>query len=766
MKKLQNKKGKALVLFFIWAMVWTLMPGGFARPKEAEAAITTLYITEAVGGSSTNVDITADQSGTGWSWDAESGTLTLSGFDGERIEAEGDLTVVLSGSNTITLPDTQEGYDAYGIKSGTNLTIQDDANNAEDIVDKLAITQTAFSAESLTTSCHYYGLYASNRVNITGGNVSIDIRESSDSNNTSRTMQVTGVYATTAGRTTVSNSGRLDINIEGQHIQGQGVFGTLYAQTTAPISIKVNGCPTETYQFAAKGLYASGTGNITLTAVTGWANDGKLAVEKTAGTITFNGAIRIDSNNRDITSSSNLNIASNKKFTEPTEKTGFAYYAGDDSSDPGYMLCKEDGSKVTSAKIETVENNPLTFADNPVLDMSGLKVGNLYSGKYFHGLVSGGTKNYTFSVDPEKPLPAGLQVLQNSGTTVYAYIYGTPTEACEKGTARIIVKDSSEPQQEAYIDVDYEAVTEPPKYITVGGTTFTSDTDSSDAGWTYTASTKTLKLDNYNGTGIESEEDITVVLSGSNTITLPATTEDNRIYGIKSGTNLTITDDTTNEDAIEDKLIITQTEVSVKSNYYYYGLYATNNVNITGGSVSINIQEGSGEITTPMYMTGIYAYEGKTIVSGCATLDIQVAGAHINGKGIYSILDARTTEPITVNVNGSADETYQLATKGLYASGTGNINLTAGTGWGNEGRLAVEKTAGTITFNGAIRIGANDSDMSNSANLNIASNKKFTEPTERTGFAYYAGDDLSDPGYVLCKEDGSKVTSAKIETVE
>ncbi|MDO4514674.1 MAG: Ig-like domain-containing protein, partial [Lachnospiraceae bacterium] len=102
--------------------------------------------------------------------------------------------------------------------------------------------------------------------------------------------------------------------------------------------------------------------------------------------------------------------------------------------------------------------NPLTFADNPGLDMSGLKVGNAYRGRYFHGLVSGGTKSYTYSVDPAYPLPAGLSISQYSSGSIYAYISGTPTEACEKGTARIIVTDSSDPQQEAYIDVDYDEV--------------------------------------------------------------------------------------------------------------------------------------------------------------------------------------------------------------------------------------------------------------------------------------------------------------------
>ena len=453
MYNLRNKKKKILTLFLVCAMVCSLMPGGFARPQKAAAATTALYITDTIGGTSTSVDITTDQNGTGWSWNAETKTLTLSGFNGERIESAGDLNIVLSGSNTITLPATQRGNYTYGIKSGNNLTITDDTTNAGDVVDELTITQTSFSADSITNSCYYYGLYAGNNSNveITGGNISIDIREDSNSGDLGRTMQVTGIYAT--GKTTVSNNARLDINIEGQHIEGRGVYSYLYAQTTAPISINVDGCPTVNYQWATDGLYASGAGDITLSAVTGWANDGRLEVQDGAGTITFNGAVRIASDNNELTSSGNLIIASNKKFTLPTDTTGFAYYTDTDSSNSGYVLCKEDGSKVTNAKLETVENNPLTFADNPGLDMSGLKVGQYYRGKYFHGLVSGGTKDYTYSVDSENPLPAGL-LLSSS-----AYIYGTPTEACEAGTARIIVKDSSNPQQDAYIDVAYEAVT-------------------------------------------------------------------------------------------------------------------------------------------------------------------------------------------------------------------------------------------------------------------------------------------------------------------
>ena len=50
-------------------------------------------------------EYTASASGTGWSWDASKNVLTLSGFKGETIKADGDLSIVLKGANTLTLPE-------------------------------------------------------------------------------------------------------------------------------------------------------------------------------------------------------------------------------------------------------------------------------------------------------------------------------------------------------------------------------------------------------------------------------------------------------------------------------------------------------------------------------------------------------------------------------------------------------------------------------------------------------------------------------------
>lgn len=54
--------------------------------------------------------------------------------------------------------------------------------------------------------------------------------------------------------------------------------------------------------------------------------------------------------------------------------------------------------------------------------------------------------------------------------------------------------------------------------ITIDGTTFTSDVDKSGQGWSYEASTKTLTLDDYNGSSIVSSGNLNINISGSTVI--------------------------------------------------------------------------------------------------------------------------------------------------------------------------------------------------------------------------------------------------------
>lgn len=93
-------------------------------PVSAFAASTAPKIT-AIGGNE-NLSISTSQSGSGWSYDAASTTLTLNGYKGGRIELVGDarqqLTVKLVGNNTITASGSAYGLTATSADSSYSST--------------------------------------------------------------------------------------------------------------------------------------------------------------------------------------------------------------------------------------------------------------------------------------------------------------------------------------------------------------------------------------------------------------------------------------------------------------------------------------------------------------------------------------------------------------------------------------------------------------------------------------------------------------------
>ena len=97
MKKNQVIWRRSISAFLALLLCLTLLPAA------ALAANTPPRIT-AIGGNE-NQNISTSQSGTGWSYDAASKTLTLNGYNGGRIEVVGDekqsFTLKLVGSNTI-----------------------------------------------------------------------------------------------------------------------------------------------------------------------------------------------------------------------------------------------------------------------------------------------------------------------------------------------------------------------------------------------------------------------------------------------------------------------------------------------------------------------------------------------------------------------------------------------------------------------------------------------------------------------------------------
>lgn len=147
MKKKQVIWRRSISAFLTLLLCLTLLPAA------ALAANTTTPCITAIGGQE-NLSISTNNSGTGWSYDAGSKTLTLDGYNSGRIEVMGDqrknFTLKLVGDNTITADDSGYGltvtsaddsfYDNPGNYMNFTITSDSDASlqvNGIEIVKKV-----------------------------------------------------------------------------------------------------------------------------------------------------------------------------------------------------------------------------------------------------------------------------------------------------------------------------------------------------------------------------------------------------------------------------------------------------------------------------------------------------------------------------------------------------------------------------------------------------------------------------------------------------
>ena len=158
MKKKQVIWRRSISVFLALLLCLTLLPAAaLAAPAAATPRIT------AIGGQE-NLSISTNDHGNGWSYDADSATLTLTNYKGGRIEVVGDknqiFTLKLVGNNTITA-----GGSAYGL----TVTSADDSpyDNPDDYMD---FTITGDSGARLEVN----GIEIVKRVNfIIGGSVNV-----------------------------------------------------------------------------------------------------------------------------------------------------------------------------------------------------------------------------------------------------------------------------------------------------------------------------------------------------------------------------------------------------------------------------------------------------------------------------------------------------------------------------------------------------------------------------------------------------------------
>lgn len=745
-----KKRKKLFTCLLSLILIFTMMPLT-AIPANAAVNLTALYIKDSTGGISEHIDINketiVDDSG-GWRWERASSTLTLDGFNGEYIEANGDLNIVVKGSNTITLPANPAENEAYGIKGTSGKLNITGAGESP----SLTVTQTAFTSDNPYVS----GIDGRNGLVVNDCKITIKF----DGTNG---LHGSGIVSS-EGDFNLSGSASLDIQINNGRDDTFGSSRGLETSSSGDIRIEILG--TGKRISGVGSLEANGTGNIDIVVPGGEAVDGPLVIGETAGDFNFEGALCVGHNESSyLCRTYDFNIAKNKKIikvdasgNEVSGKYGFirktfAQY------DEGIYLQDESGKKVEKGRIVTVVNNPLTFADSDELNIPDLEIGRDYYGRYFHGLVSGGKAPYRFSAEG---LPEGLSIEQldvRYSYDRYARIKGTPTEAQPGGTITLTVTDANNSTDS--IEITLGKVEKPPKYISVDGEKFMDSEDKSEATgkWNYEAASKTLTLDGYSGGPILSDEELNIIVKGSNTVTLPANPTDTSVYGIKTDNGkLNITGVGTSP-----SLSVVQTDFS-KSNLTVNGIIGIGDLTITNCAVKIQFNG-----TESFVSDGIGSYEGETFTKGNTSLDINIKNAKGTTSGIIRAIHAESTGRVNIEIQGTGTELEGMG--GLYAKGTGPINIKVPDGRAIDGPLVIEEAVGTLTFEGSVYVGYFETSyFDKEYSFNIADNKRIiqldssnNEVAGKYGFVHKTYSN-TDEGVCLQDESGNQVKKGKIET--
>jgi len=680
-------------------MVCTLLPAAAFAADTAEK----LYIADTVGGSATEVAKSANASGSGWSWNASSKVLTLNGFNGRTIKADGSLAIVLKGSNNLTLAKT----DTYGILVGGKLTI---TKNSSDTTDKLTVTQSVAA-----TSSNLIQTGANDEANaciINGGTVTV--------NNTAATSYGSGI----AYWTKVNNAASLTVTSP-----YRGVGSVLETNTTGTVTVTTKG--ENAYACAAYSLKAKGTGTVTLNATApAVAVFNGLTVASTAGNVALKGYVKAAS--APLTS---FSIAANKKV-EASDSYYQGYYTTDPDGNPGYYLCSSDGTPLTSATYITDTDQSLTIMDSKLLDLSGLKVSTSYTSSVaLKNATRGGAGSYTYSIKSGSALPAGLSIDASTGV-----ISGKPTKACEAGSFVAVVTDKN--GATANVTINYGSVkASEDKLVLNAGTasaiSFSVSEDNSGTGWAYTAATKTLKLSSYSGGAIHCDTDLNIVLKGMNTITVPGSSTE----GINVAGKLTI-DKTTN--SVSDVLTVKQTTTTTSANLIVTGgAGEAKSCQINGGNVTVTCSTGSKESV---------GFTNWVYVNNDASLTVTAPSYGVKGK-----LVTNTAGVVSVSSSGKSEKC--AAVDSLEAVGAGAVTLSASanatTVYSN---LTIGQDAGSVTLSGCTRVSEKPY-----TNYAIAPNKYITSTSNYIA-GYYTSTDKNGAGYYLTNSNGEPLTSATIAT--
>ncbi len=408
-------------------------PAKEITPVRAENALTALYITENAESGAISVDVTKDAEGNGWRYEAATGTLTLEGFHGENITAEGNLLLKLSQNNYITAATPGKcGLDVCG-----TLTVD---KTDSDTGDTLTVTGAADG-----TKCKYMIFVGdsdgnSGNMEIKGGTLIISSPKAEQSEGYAVKGYLTVSGAANLQSETVSNftdnllilksSGETNIRVERASAYVGALSSQLWVRGSGPVSIEARNPETGEYGTAVRYLYEyTGTSKLS-----------------------FKGGVSTDTSG----SICEAKIQEKMSITSLTGNRFILYNRYKEKTNTyGIWFCDPAGNILTEFTMEAVEGD-FDITDTPLLDVPELKVGEYYRGmpvkNCLHRIYYYNT-GVSYALKEGSSLPEGLTL-----DSRYGFFYGTPTAVCPAGKV-VVVATKASTGETAEVEIAYGAVT-------------------------------------------------------------------------------------------------------------------------------------------------------------------------------------------------------------------------------------------------------------------------------------------------------------------
>ena len=625
---MQKKVSKLISILLCAIMVLGIMPVTSFAADELTVRLTQ---------SDLETIITESDNGDGWSYNADSKTLTLDNWSGQRIDATGSITIYLKGENTITMKEPATGDYAYGIgaqapgsSSYIRLRINADDDAILNIVGKELAKRTVCASRS--------------DLNVYGGKINVDIDTNVNVNSTvyganifayNNTEVNVNVKSTTAGEVSglwsygaYGDGNKATINVTGGN--RSRIYGIRYlyiGQSTSPCNPEIT---VNVLSGGEAATYAPTAYHVTT-------NNGLKGgfIESHGGYVCYGSSLNdtpLSPCTTAVLPENNDIIFKMFSYDEANEKRIWSTYFYMNDKDYNLVTdCKLVGG-TTKTELKFVDESPVVI---PYCNI-GQSVYVPFSGS-LRGLKKA---DIAFEI-LSGTLPKGLNIKSANDANTAIYVTGWPSEVTGAGECTVKIYDKTEPTRFVTKVIKWEGVIEADRFITVDGTKFEFRTDASGTGWSYSKDNKTLTLDGYNGGPINSEIGFNILLKNENTITINDTADGDYACGIyvKDPNLNTMVDVNVNA---EDGAIlnIVGNELAKKT---VCGSNA--NLKVYGGKINVDIDTNNA-INSNVYALWIYAYNN-------AEVNVKVkstTAGEVTGLGSYGAYG--DGNKATVNVTG------------------------------------------------------------------------------------------------------------------